>query len=392
MPNLNYIEKIYSWEEGSVKDFEEYENTFLIHVEFKRQNHSCPACANITNKIKDYRLQRVKLGHLNGKNAYAVVNKRRYYCEACNKSFAEKSFVAPKYQRRSQDELCHIISECSQKQSFTDIANRYGVSVTTVIRYFSQISIGIPTSLPETLSMDEFKGNAHGQKYQVAICDAGKNKIIDILPKRKTEDIIKYFVTNFSREERMKVKTVVIDLSMLFRKVIKTVFPCASIVADRFHVSRLVNWAMKRVRKNVQNKLRHERIYFKRSKYLINKAMEKLTEEESIKLEIMLSKSQALRRAYILKECFRTIFKLEDKDRKEFLTRWLDLVKASELEEFNRVLTTFSEWSNEIINALVSKHSNGYIEGHNNKIKVLKRLSFGIKNFFILRARILYLA
>ena len=120
--------------------------------------------------------------------------------------------------------------------------------------------------------------------------------------------------------------------------------------------------------------------------------MENLTEYEATRLEIMLSKSQELGRAYILKECFRTIFKVEEKDRKEFLKSWLDLVKVSELEEFSSVLTTFSAWSDEIGYALVSRYSNGYIEGHNNKIKVLKRLSFGIKNFAILRTRILYLA
>ena len=110
-----------------------------------------------------------------------------------------------------------------------------------------------PINLPEVLSIDEFKGNAQGQKYQVAIVDPVAKKPLDILPRRNTDEIVRYFFKNFTYEKRCKVNLVVTDLSALFRKVIRTVFPNAKIVADRYHVTRLVNWAMERVRKRVQN-------------------------------------------------------------------------------------------------------------------------------------------
>lgn len=76
--------------------------------------------------------------------------------------------------------------------------------------------------------------------------------------------------------------------------------------------------------------------------------------------------------------------------RNNLLLKWLDLVQESNLGEFRSILTTFNDWREEIVRGLVSKHSNGYIEGHNNKIKVIKRLSFGIKTFNIFRNRVLY--
>lgn len=127
---------------------------------------------------------------------------------------------------------------------------------------------------------------------------------MDILPKRDTEELIHYFSKNFTYKQRCAVNLVVTDLSALFRKVIKTVFPKAKIVGDRYHIIRLVNWAMERVRKRVQNEAGKERIYFKRSKRLINKNIENLTKEDLIRLEDMLSKSKDLGHAYLLKEAF----------------------------------------------------------------------------------------
>ena len=391
MPNVNYIEKLYELEEGSVKEVEVSEKSILIHVEFSRKVHSCPACCTETDKIKDYYSQRITLESINGKVTYAVVNKRRYCCPHCGKTFYEAVSLASSYQRRSRTQVMHIIHECSKKQSFTEIARRYHVSIPTVIRYFSKVSFSAPKFLPEVISIDEFKGNAQGQRYQVAIVDPVAKKPLDILPKRDTEEIEKYFCKNFSYQQRCKVNLVVTDLSVIFRKVIRNVFPNAKIVADRYHVMRLVHWAMERVRKRVQNEAGKERIYFKRSKYLINKNLDKLKPEDIIKLEDMLHKSKDLGRAYMLKECFRKVLKHDVLSLRKFFVEWLDLVASAGLSEFKSVLTTFTEWKDEIFRGFVSKYSNGYIEGHNNKIKVIKRLSFGIKSFSLLRLRILYL-
>lgn len=391
MPTLNYIEKLFALEDDSVKDLEVFEDCYLIHMEFKRKPHVCPTCKKFTDKIKDYRPQKIVLDSVNGKTTYAMFNKRRYICPHCGKTFYEAQSIVSTYQRRSQSQLFHIIHECSKKQSFTDIASRYCVSVTTVIRYFSKIALGIPKFLPEVLSIDEFKGNAQGQKYQVALVDPVAKKPLDILPKRNTEDLIRYFYKNFNYKQRCKVNLVVTDLSSLFRKVVRTVFPNAKIVADRYHVTRLVNWAMERVRKRVQNTFGKERIYFKRSKYLINKNMENLTPEDLLKLESMLEKSKDLGYAYMLKECFRKVLKFDALNIRTFLNRWLELVAESGLAEFKSILKTFKDWQGEIVRGFLSRYSNGYIEGHNNKIKVIKRLSFGIKNFQILRVRILYM-
>lgn len=71
------------------------------------------------------------------------------------------------------------------------------------------------------------------------------------------EGSVKEFV---NQEVKLKVKFVVMDLSSLFRRVVQTMFPCAAIMGDRFHIKRLVIRAQERVRKKVQNHFREKRI------------------------------------------------------------------------------------------------------------------------------------
>ena len=119
----------------------------------------------------------------------------------------------------------------------------------------------------KVLSLDEFKGNSGGQKYNGIVVDAKQHKGIDILPNRFENELIKYF-SQFP--SKTNVKYFVTDMNPHFREVSKVCFPNAIIVADRYHVIRQAYWAMERVRKNEQNKLSKQfRKYFKKSRCLL---------------------------------------------------------------------------------------------------------------------------
>ena len=78
---------------------------------------------------------------------------------------------------------------------------------------------------------------ARGERFQTIVADAERHIPLDVLPTRKKADLIRYFL-QFSREERRKVEFVVMDMSSLFRRVAKSCFPNAKIIADRYHVVR----------------------------------------------------------------------------------------------------------------------------------------------------------
>ena len=179
-------------------------------------------------------------------------------------------------------------------------------------------------------------------------------------------------------------------MNQVYRDLALQVFPNATIVIDKFHVVRYVTWALENVRKRIQ-KLMHpsKRKYFKRSRRLLLTHKNKLNQEGLEALELMLTQSQDLATAYHLKELFYNFMK--SKDRAEAAKRlkfFILSTQASGLSEFNACLTMLGNWSKYILNAFDCPYTNGYTEGMNNAIKVIKRNAFGYRNFDNFRNRI----
>lgn len=166
----------------------------------------------------------------------------------------------------------------------------------------------------------------------------------------------------------------------------------AAVVADRYHVIRQVYWAMERVRKNEQNKLSERfRKYFKKSRYLLMKPIKNLSDEEMNKLALMFEIAPRLADAYRLKNEFLEVIHSDfSKTGKTRLIDWLTAVEVMHLPEFDDCTKAYHNWFQEILNSMDVPWSNGFIEGCNNKTKVLKRVCFGMRNFSNFRKRILF--
>lgn len=369
------------WEEGAEKH---------IEIELSRRQHVCPSCGAETGKIHDYRMQSVKDISSFGMNVCLHLRKRRYVCSSCGKRFYENNSFLPRYHRMTSHKNARIIEDFRDTVSASYIARKHNISVSTALRYFNLVSYSCK-KLPEVLSIDEFKGNADGEKYQTILTDAKNRKIMDILPNRKESDLIRYF-RQF--ENRKEVKYFVMDMNPHFRDVAETCFPTATIVIDRYHVTRQVIWALERVRKEVQKHLSGEwRRFCKHSKSLLNKPPQKLTDEEREKLRIILGLSSRLEQAYNLKNDF--LFLMHSPNSvvaKDLLIDWIVCAESAHLPEFYECTRAIHNWSKYILNAFDVRYTNGYTEGCNNKTKVLKRVCYGIRNFARFRNRILHCA
>ena len=376
-----------------VKNFRELlSGSFEFELEMPREEQICPYCGQKTNRIKDYRIQKFRDAQAFGENVFIILRKRRYICPHCMRSFTESNPLIHRYQHFSGRFYRLTFKEFQRMQSFSAIASRMGVSVTSIIRWFDRISFGHP-DMPTCFSIDEFKGNAEGEKFQCNISDPINHKVLDILPSRTVENLCAHFCDKYTLEQRLTVQNVVMDMSTTFRSAIHKLFPNAKIIADRFHVTRLVNWSLENVRKRIQKQFHKERRrWFKRSKAILLKKEWLLSIEERAVLNRMLAASPELEKAYILKERFSTIFRESNKKATtRSLDHWLGLVAKFNIPEFRHCIDTFTKWSHEITRISEYKVSNGFIEGSNNKIKVLKRVSYGIWNFERFRNRILYL-
>ena len=295
-----------------------------------------------------------------------------------------------KYHRMTSRKNARIIEDFRDTVSAAYIARKHNISTTTALRYFNLVNYS-HKALPEVLSIDEFKGNAGGEKYQTILTDARDRKIIDILPNRKKADMIRYFRRFKNRKE---VKYVVIDMNPHFREVAEICFPQATIVIDRYHVTRQAIWALERVRKEEQKHLSSDwRRFCKHSKALLNKPPDKLKEDEREKLRIILGLSTRLEQAYFLKNDFLFLMHSQNSQvAKELLADWIYRAESSHLPEFQDCTRAIHNWGQLILNSFIVPFTNGYTEGCNNKTKVLKRVCYGLRNFHRFRNRILHCA
>ncbi len=365
-------------------------NSFVkIYITTEPRKHTCPACGSKTSRIHDYREQTIKDLPLQFKHTYLVLRKRRYVC-SCGKRFYESYNFLPRYQRMTNRLAFFIYQELTKLTSLTSVAKSANVSVSTVIRIFNHINYGTPT-LPKVLCIDEFKGNAETGKYQCILVDGEKNKVLDIIPDRCQSDLVSYF-KRFSREERNKVKFFVCDMWQPYVDLAKVFFPKAIIIIDKYHFIRHVTWAIENVRKRIQKSMTTTlRKYYKRSRKLILTRYHKLKDENKEAVDLMLLYNDDLRIAHKLKEWF---YEICQSDKYSYqcmeLAKWIQNAESSGIPEFEKCADTYRRWHKEIKNAFKYGYTNGPTEGFNNKIKVLKRISFGLKNFYRFRNRILH--
>ncbi len=387
----DYTEKLLNLQEVTVKKIENIDKHKYIYIQMHRKEHCCPNCYCMTNTIHDYRSQEIKDVSAFGDNVTLILKKRRYRCQSCGKRFIEKVEFLPRYYRMTNRLIETVIDKLRNVTSFTDVAKDVNLSVSTVIRIFDKINYPTPKTLPRCVAIDEFKGNTGGEKYNCIITDPDNKVVLDILPKRYKCYLTSYF-KGFESCNRQQVQCFVSDMWTTYYDIATTWLPNATKVIDKYHWIRQVIWAFENIRKQEQKKFdKTHRIYFKRSKSLLNKRFDYLTEEQKQQVNIMLYTSASLSTAYYLKEDFLKLLDLKNQDERiKHLNDWIKCCESSDLIPFQKAGETMYNWYSGILNSLETPLTNGFTEGCNNKIKVIKRNAYGYRNYKRFRNRILH--
>ena len=245
------------------------------------------------------------------------------------------------------------------------------------------------------LGIDEITLRKGQGDYVVVLVDLDKNELIGLAPSRKHEDI-KEVLKSWGDEVLSQIIEVSIDLSGNYRNLKKKYLPNAEIVADRFHVMKLVNEefnkARNREKKAIDSNLdtaEKERLKeaFKQSKYALLKPEESLTEKQKLKLEEIKEVSPILAEMHQQKESFRNIFETA-KDWADGVFQLIDWMKNAQ-ENFQDSVATIGRWFGEIVNYFDSRTTSGAVEGINNRLKLIKRSGYGFRNFDDFRLRCL---
>lgn len=393
MLNSYYTENIIGLQDIQVKKIEETTEKIEITLELHRKVHTCPKCGKETERIHDYRNQNIRDIRCFGREVTLHLHKRRYVC-SCGKRFYEENPWLARYQRETQRTTIAILQKCAAECSYTSIAQEFSISLPTVLRRVDLLGYCRPRELPEVLGIDEFRGNCSGEKFQCILTDIENHKVKDVLPTRFQNDLIDYF----KKYDRSSVKYFVSDMYKPYEEIAKTYFPQAVYVIDKYHWIRQAIWAFESVRKEVQKQFsKTHRKYFKHSRKLLLKRAAQLTEEQKQQVNVMLYASAELSNAYFIKERLYRILDqakekgYEDTDGiKKAFCEWIEDSLHSGIPAFVRCGKTYQHWLTPILNSFDCPYTNGFTEGCNNKIKVIKRNAYGVHKFSRFRNRILF--
>ena len=362
-----------------------------VKVRLKPQGTTCPYCHK-SAKVHGFYSRKLTHSVFNDRKCIIFYDQRRYICKDCQCTFSEKNPFINNSQQLTYITKVNILKDLKYPEStYSSVAQRFNVSVNRVIRIFDE-GVDIPRKpLPEVLSIDEFKGNTGYSKYQVALMDNKNKKVLDILPSRKVHELCQYF-KKFPTSKRENVKYFITDLWEDYKGIAMTYFPKAKIVADRFHFVRYACNAMDKIRIRVQKNMQiSTRKYIKHSKKILMARPFNLNENGTERVTYLLNNfHDDLRTSYLLKEQLLDIIKLPFPTlAKKLFKEWIENAENTKIPELIECAKTYRNWLTEIVNSFYVPYNNGVIEGTNNKIKVLKRNSYGCKNFNNFKTRIL---
>jgi transposase len=239
---------------------------------------------------------------------------------------------------------------------------------------------------PRILGIDEhFFCRKEG--YETTLCDLERHRIFDLVLGRSQEALKPYFDHLLGRQ---KVRLISMDLSGPYRALAREYFPHAQIVADRFHVIRLVIRAFRKTWMAIDSK----DISRLGLRSLLKSHPQNLTPEQGAKLAEYLKTHEVVRILYDFKNDLCRLFNIKHRTRRQcqaLIPRLLAATRKLRESKFEFLVTlgkTLEDWQEEIARMWRYTRNNGITEGFHTKIEMIQRRAYGFRNFQNLRLRV----
>lgn len=341
----------------------------------------CHHCKHYTEKMHQNRPILVRDLSVFGRAVYLKIPRRQFYCPSCQRYPTERiDFLDIK--RRHTQRYEQNIYERVKQSSMEQMAREEGLSYDEIKGIFEQVNKSkkklTGNSLNEFLSTRCSMRKGQGD-FVTVVSDICEGNLIEMIDSHRSEEVIEVLIKQ-PIEVRKQVEEVSVDMWGGFPKVIKKVFPNALVIIDRFHVMKVVNKDLNKLR-------RAAGITDRQSKYLLLSNRVNLNPLQIDQLELTLGKSECLRIAYEMKEKFREIYEtnLTVKKGQNKIKEWLNHAQVFLRESASTIENHFEG----ICNYFLNRTTSGVMEGINNRIKLIMRQGYGFSNFNNLRNRVL---
>jgi transposase len=365
------------------------EDGYIIEAEYSEHPTACQKCGVIGSLYRHgpkpvaYRDSPIR-----GHSVRLVARVQRYKCRECGETFLQPLKGVETERRMTSRCVQYIQAQCL-RDTFTRLSEHLGCDEKTIRNiagdYIARLDAQYQPYLPEWLGIDET--GIDGQ-MRCVLTDVGDRIPIDMLADRDKRTLAGW-IHRF--KDRSHVQGVAIDMWRPYRDVAALMFPNIPIVIDKFHVVRMANNGMDKVRIRLgKEKSKAVKLSWLRSKVLLNKRTCNLTEKQRFNLDMWLDNEPDIATAYHLKEAFYGIYDSPDiATAGAALDTWRESVPASMKLDFKELLSATKNWRNEILAYFEFPITNGYTEAVNGTAKVMNRAGRGY-TFEVLRARVLF--
>ena len=413
MSELNYITELLELKDNNIKF---YKNCYhkekikgIYHKVFEGVLSYEPSCCEKCGVLFDQNIEKhgfitsnIKIPDVAGFKTILRLKKQRYLCKHCGKTFTLRDKVTEYGCFISNNTKWKIASDLRDKISEKDIAKNNNVSPNTVERVmdsFYDTQKLYKNYLPKVLSFDEFKSvkSADGA-MSFHMCNGETGQTIDIVEDRRLSSLLSYF-GYYSFKARKSVKFIIIDMYSPYVSLIQKMFPNAQIIIDTFHLIQLISRSLNKTRiramksnKATYNKMkRYWKLILKDRNELDYSKWKRFTCFSNLMTEIdvinyILEQDIGLKTTYYKYQ--ELLHSIKNKNYNSFLYA-INNIDPLTSDYMKTSIKTLIEFKDSIHNTFNNNYHNGFIEGNNNFIKVLKRIAFGFRSFRRFKARIM---
>jgi transposase len=225
------------------------------------------------------------------------------------------------------------------------------------------------------------------------LTDLSRRIVLDVLPDRKKNTLIAWLRRPPDGICLEALAFAATDLWAHYRAAVHAVFPHVSVVADRFHVVQNLHNVIHKARKDAQKNAKddEERTQLKGLRYLLLKNKKNLTDSDKERLTKLAASHPALYRLWEVRQALHDWYEEQSTfdEAKSALDVWMTEARQLAIKPLDAFCDTLVAWQTEIVNFFHHRITSGFVEGMNSKIRVLKRIAFGIPNFHHFRLRVI---
>jgi transposase len=361
-----------------------------LHLERRETTIVCPHCQTCCSRIQDSRSRCLRDLPILEHPVVLRLHLRRFECPECHHRPWEKSETfgarVKWTERLYQQVRAEFLGGCPGRE----LARRYGLSERTVFRWtFERSRGGRPRQLGRAIGIDE-DARRKGHRYNTSIIDLDQGRPIATFKGRRAEEVIAWFKSR-SQTELERVEVVVLDMSKTYASAIQELFGESVQVIDRFHVGKLAVDALDEVLRSVHKQLEPEE-----AKALKKLRRRWLKSPNQLNVDELIARYEWRRRFPQLREVTDWVQDLRrwferkyEKPAREALLKLIERASQSLQEPLKRMAGTLTRWFEPIVHYIRHRYSNGITEGFNNKIKLIQRMAYGLRNEHNRRKRIM---